>query len=465
VTDVPHSDGRHSDGQYSDGRHSDTTLERGLLSASRTTAITRIGFAAPVASAAAFVAALEGEPAVAWASRELVLAGLGAARELRSEGDERWARIVSGARSVVVGPDVGEIRSAPRFLGGLAFLPGAAAHGPWRGFGDAWFVLPRWTYTHDGKRGELVLAIDAREVAQAVRWRTELARIQRALSEPVTAHARFPRPATCAVERDDRATWRAQIDAITAAIARGECEKIVAARSVTVQLSGDVRPADLLADLDVRHPDCVRLFVRPPDGGTLVAATPERLVRVTGRAVACDALAGSRQRDQGATDAAVLLASDKDRREHAIVVDAIVAALHELGADVSAADQPRVRALRHVLHLHTPIAAILPAARHVLDVAERLHPTPAVGGTPARFAREWIAAHERARGWYASPVGWFDGAGNGDLAVALRCGVIEGSRAHLWAGAGIVAGSDPDRELAETELKLRPMLGALGGEP
>jgi isochorismate synthase EntC len=121
-----------------------------------------------------------------------------------------------------------------------------------------------------------------------------------------------------------------------------------------------------------------------------------------------------------------------------------------------------VRALRHLLHLWTPIVGTLRERRHVLELAAALHPTPAVGGVPARFAGEWIAAREIARGWYAGPVGWFDLDGNGDLAIALRCGLVAANRARLWAGGGIVAGSDPDGELAETDIKLRAMLGALG---
>ena len=142
---------------------------------------------------------------------------------------------------------------------------------------------------------------------------------------------------------------------------------------------------------------------------------------------------------------------------------AIADALAAAGAEVVIPDEPGVRALRHVLHLHTPIRATLREPRHLLELAARLHPTPAVGGTPTAEAVRWIAAHEPApRGWYAAPVGWFDLDGNGELAVAIRSGVVAGDRAHLWAGAGIVAGSDPDRELAETDVKLRAMLGALG---
>ncbi|HEX2687512.1 MAG TPA: chorismate-binding protein, partial [Kofleriaceae bacterium] len=149
-------------------------------------------------------------------------------------------------------------------------------------------------------------------------------------------------------------------------------------------------------------------------------------------------------------------------REHALVVQAIRAAL-EGWAEVEAPAEPAVRALRHVVHLHTPFRARLREPRHVLELAARLHPTPAVGGTPREIAIDWIRTREPvARGWYAAPVGWFDLDGNGELAVAIRSGVLAGNRAHLWAGAGIVAGSDPERELAETELKLRAMLGALG---
>ena len=212
----------------------------------------------------------------------------------------------------------------------------------------------------------------------------------------------------------------------------------------------------MLAELDARHAECVRVLMRPPGAATLVAATPERLVTVDGLRVSCDALAGTQ------LDREALLASDKDRREHALVVDAIAQVLRATGATVEMPAEPGIRALRHLLHFHTPITATLPAPRHVLELAAALHPTPAMGGTPTNVAKDWIAAHEPARGWYASPVGWFDTAGNGELVVAIRSGVLVGDQAHLWAGAGIVAGSDPDRELAETDVKLRAMMDALG---
>jgi menaquinone-specific isochorismate synthase len=416
-----------------------------------------VAMPAPVVPPAAIVAAFRSAPVVAWSSKELTLVGVGIAHELRGRGDARWAEIVAAAREITGG--TGAIR--PRFVGGLAFVPGAADAAPWTGFGDAWFALPRWSYIREGNTAHLVLALDGQSTRDD--HRDELAAFRAAFAGGFAAR---PQPPMTALDRGDTEAFRAQVRAITDAIARGEHAKIVAARSAIVSLAGEARAADMLAELDARHGECVRVLVRPPGAGTLIAATPERLVRVDGTNVQCDALAGSHVRLEGGdvtrSDGAALLASGKDRREHALVVDAIASALRGLGAEVRAPAEPVVRALRHVLHLHTPITATLPAPRHVLELAAALHPTPAVGGTPTRVATRWIAEHEVPRGWYASPVGWFDLDGNGELAVAIRSGVLAGERAHLWAGAGIVAGSDPDRELAETDLKLRAMLGALG---
>jgi isochorismate synthase len=428
-------------------------LDAGLATARATRGLTFIVLPVPTVASAAIIAAWRGAPIAAWSARELQLVGIGVARELRGSGASRFDDVVAQARAIELGAITGTW--TPRLLGGAAFAPGAADAAPWTGFGDAWFALPRWTYSS----GQLVLAVDANDARHAGRWHDELAAFRGAFA---TRYVPRPQPPMTSIDPGDVDAWRAEIRAITTAIAGGDYAKIVAARKALVALSGEARVADVLAELDARHGDCMRIVMRPPNanGATLVAATPERLVELRGGTrVACDALAGTLPRDLAAD---VLLASDKDRREHRIVVDALTTALASFGARVDAPAEPGLRALRHVWHLHTPIAATLPSPRHVLELVAALHPTPAVGGTPTRAATEWIAAHEPARGWYASPVGWFDLDGNGELAVAIRSGVIAGDRAHLWAGAGIVAGSDPDRELAETDVKLRAMLGALG---
>ena len=474
-------------------------LERCLVVARGARGLTFIAFPAPLLAPADLVDAWPGEPLVAWSSAEVAVLGVGVARALRGEGPERWQQVASSARSLEIygalfadASDRGlatanrsslalqdrrHVRelgfARPRLFGGGAFAPGSADAGPWVGFGDAWFALPRWTYTRDGHEARLVLAVDEREARDGARWHAARARFREVFAHPP---ARRGARGALDIARASADSWRTQVVAITSAIDAGACSKIVAARTCTVDLPPvearePSHEASLLEMLDENQRECVRLLVRPPGGGSLIAATPERLVRRDGVTVRCDALAGT-VRHAGAGDgnpakgkeaAAQLLASAKDRREHELVVSAIRVALEGLGAEIDAPAEPIVRALRHVLHLHTPIRAELPEPHHVLELVAALHPTPAVGGTPTPYALDWIRDHEPApRGWYASPVGWFDLDGDGELAVAIRSGVIVGDRAHLWAGAGIVAGSDPDRELAETELKFRAMLGALG---
>jgi len=473
---------QHADADAADRWASAAELSAGLAIAARAHGLTFIALAAPRVPAAALLGGLAEAPRVAWVSGELTLAGVGAARDVRGTGASRWTDVVAGAREVICAGAVIAGQPAalsalgvarPRWIGGAAFAPGSADRAPWSGFGDAWFVLPRWTYVDSGVGAQLVLAVDAADAAEPRRWHDELAR----LAAGCVAAAPRPQHPLVELQRASAAQWRDQVVAITDAIARGACSKIVAARTCTVALAGAVRAQDLLAALDRRHTDCARVLIQPPGAGALVAATPERLIRRDGDSVSCDALAGTRSITALGDDAALtgaarvrlvaeasaeLFASAKDRREHDLVVDAIRAALADCG-ELDAPPAPHVRVLRHVVHLHTPFRARLRAPRHVVELVGRLHPTPAVGGTPRELAIDWIRTREpSARGWYAAPVGWFDLDGNGEFAVAIRSGVLTGNRAHLWAGAGIVAGSDPERELAETEIKLRAMLGALG---
>ncbi len=431
----------------------DQLLDAGLAIARTSAGITCIALPVPIGASAAIIAAWRSAPLTAWSTSEQAYVGIGIARELRGEGPDRFAQIVAAAKHIDVTSTVGHCTWVPRLFGGAAFTPGGADQTPWTGFGDAWFALPRWTYGG----GWLVLAVDAREAKLDARWHDELAAFRTAIANGFVSR---PQPQLLKIEPGDTESYRAYVRAITDAIARGECEKVVAARHAVVTLAGEARDADLFDELDARHPESVRVLVRPPNAGTLVAATPERLVRIEGRKVSCDALAGSIAR--GPDDAATLLASAKDRNEHALVVNAIVSTLQGMHADVTAASAPGIRTLRQIVHLHTPITATLPVKKHVLEVAAALHPTPAIGGTPRTVATRWISEREAARGWYASPVGWFDLEGNGELVVAIRSGVVEGDHAYLYAGSGIVAGSDPDRELVETDVKLGTMLGALG---
>ena len=207
-------------------------------------------------------------------------------------------------------------------------------------------------------------------------------------------------------------------------------------------------------------------FVR--DGTTFLGATPERLVHTSGRRFETVAIAGSvaRGRDDAADDvlARDLLASEKEREEHQVVVDGLRADLAPIVERLEVAPAPTVLRLRHVQHLATPITGSTRDETGLLALAGRLHPTPAVGGAPRDTALAMIDEHEGFdRGWYAGPIGWLGADGDGELMVALRCALVVGRSATLFAGCGIVADSEPAREWDESRLKLRTMIEALGG--
>jgi len=258
------------------------------------------------------------------------------------------------------------------------------------------------------------------------------------------------------------------IDRATAAITAGTLDKVVLARVCEVRLDETIDAAAPLATLDTQYGDSYRFLFEPRPHHAFLGATPELLVSVAGRAVTTMALAGSAARGQTPDEdealAVALLASAKDRHEHQLVVDAVRAHLAEAAGELTAPAAPVVLRLRNIQHLLTPIAGRLRRpGEGALRLARRLHPTPAMGGVPPERALAFLRdAEPTPRGWYAAPIGWIDGALDGVFAVGIRSAVTQHDRAWLYAGAGIVAGSSPEREWAETALKFRPMLGALG---
>jgi len=255
-------------------RSAAAALAAGLAIAARARGLTFIAVPAPIVPAGAIIDGFRDQPRAVWAAGELTLAGVGSARELRGAGAERWDDIVRGARAIHVAGAVIDGAAAataalggarPRLIGGAAFAPGAADRAPWIGFGDAWFMLPRWTYVREAGRAQLVLAIDGADAGDAPRWHGELARLLAAQGAPARAQAGSGQPALVELQPAGADQWRAQIVEITDAIARGACSKIVAARTCTVALAGAVRAPELLAALDHRHADCARVLIQPPE--------------------------------------------------------------------------------------------------------------------------------------------------------------------------------------------------------
>ena len=289
-------------------------------------------------------------------------------------------------------------------------------------------------------------------------WRTEIGS-----TAPLAPNA-VPAPTRFSVEgRVSRTEWASQVHAILDAIEAGELAKAVLAREVVVHADAPFDARVVVDRLRATQGGCV-VFA----AGGNVGPTPELLVRRHGAAVVSRPMAGTIPR--GATDAgdtaaeAALAASVKDGLEHRLVVDAVVDGLRTCGVDITSVRGPDVARLATVSHLATTIAGSVEprSASSALELALRLHPTPAVAGAPRDTALTMLENLETFdRGRYAGPVGWVDAHGDGEWAVALRCAELDGSTARLVAGAGVVAGSDPDAEWAETQAKLEPMLRVL----
>jgi salicylate biosynthesis isochorismate synthase/menaquinone-specific isochorismate synthase len=248
-------------------------------------------------------------------------------------------------------------------------------------------------------------------------------------------------------------------------IAAGEVEKVVLAREVRVHMPRPPEPGAVFDALRAGFPSCYCYLVGTPELA-FVGASPELLVRRDGQRAQTVALAGTRRRSADpAVDrhlAEQLLQSPKDREEQAIVGRRIERALSPVSVWVAAADEPVVVKVQNVQHLATPIRAQLSEPLACVELAGLLHPTPAVGGEPSGRALPLIPALEGLdRGWYAGPVGWTDLAEDGEFCVALRCALLRGGVAHLYAGEGIVRESVGSEELEANEAKLQALLPLL----
>jgi salicylate biosynthesis isochorismate synthase len=377
-------------------------------------------------------------PDVAWSRPGLTMAASGEAE--RREG----ASLHAVLQAVAHGP---ALPDAPGpWFGAAAFdLPPGAA---WAGFPALSFRLPALiSWTAKGRHFAAAFGPGAKQ---------RLGEAQK----PQLASLSRPPSVRFLAQPGERERWAALVRRALVEIHAGRLQKVVLARAVDLESDELLDPHDLLRSLASRHPTCRAFLLRSGDAA-FIGATPELLCSIEGDRVQTEALAGSAPPGQDAR----LLHSGKDLREHEQVVTHIVSRLRPLSRSLHVPEGPEVVALPNVLHLHTPIEARLAPGRTAADVAAALHPTPAVCGAPQAAALRFLAEHEGLdRGLYTGVIGWA-GPGRAELAVALRCAIIRGRRARLFVGAGIVEGSEASAEWAETELKARALLGALGASP
>ncbi len=254
-------------------------------------------------------------------------------------------------------------------------------------------------------------------------------------------------------------------DAVEKALDRisdGELQKLVVARALDIRANQVFHPLEILNTLRERYPDCFAFSVANGADQSFIGASPERLVQVKAGRLKTEALAGSAPRGSSAgEDVALgraLLESEKDRHEQSLVFESIIRRLNTLGIEIDSPSEPSLKRLQNVQHLHSPIEGALPDAVGIFDVLEQLHPTPAVGGTPREKACEIIPTLEGFdRGLYAGAIGWVNSQGEGDFLVSIRSALVSGTNARLYAGVGIVEGSDPEKERQETDLKFQAL--------
>jgi menaquinone-specific isochorismate synthase len=406
------------------------------------------------------------------ADQPIAFAGWGVAAEIVAYGRDRFNSIQQQADALFENAVFGDMPriAQPRLVGGFAFRDDfSAASGIWSAFPSAYFLLPRVQVTQ--ANGETWLTVSA-YLDQTVDLEDEWERLHLKLNALESQlHSSIPHftPRPRALRLEDSlpySVWREQVLEATSRIRAGELEKVVLSRFKDVCFDSTVDPAGALERLAQSYPQAYRFLIEVFPGHAFFGATPELLVSKDGSRVHTAALAGSRPRGRTVAEdealAADMFASPKERAEHQVVVETIEALLTPFVERIYRADQPDVMRLRNIQHLYTPMTGTLLPNVSLLEVAGAFHPTPALGGYPRNIAVDAIRHIETDdRGWYAAPVGWIDANGDGMFAVAIRSAVSVEDRARLYAGAGIVADSDPDKEWDETALKFKPLLNAL----
>jgi isochorismate synthase len=457
-----------------------TRCERAVRRARRSGREVLVAATLPVAptvdpSAVAFASRRPGEPWFCFEQPDragAALAALGCVRRLTGSGAQRFAQAARAWRelagSAEADPPDGPPGAGLVAVGGFAFADDGGAAPHWAGFDAADLMVPEVALARRGGDVRVTLAalaapddVPEELAARFERRARELRDTALPLLDPAPA-GRFRIASVAPPEHYEAAVARA-VERIRA----GDFEKIVLAREVAVHAPADHDPAAVFGVLRAAFDSCY-VFCAGRGDAAFIAASPELLVRREGLRASTVALAGSTRRS---ADPAVddhlgeqLLRSDKDREEQAIVARRIARALRPHAVWVAAPEEPAIVKVANIQHLATPIRAQLTHPRSAIELAGLLHPTPAVGGEPHAAAAPRIPAFEGLdRGWYAGPVGWTDANEDGEFCVALRCALLRGREARLYAGVGVVRDSDPAAELAETEVKLGALLPVLSG--
>ena len=442
--------------------HNETEAVRramsGLIAAAKpgSARIVRIEIPAPDVDPLAWLSAQSEKVRLYGNTREgdVAIAGIGQADVISSDD--------VSATFAAIRERVAGTANRARYFGGLRFGGDRAMDLAWRKFGACRFILPLFEFIR--YRGRSILACnlpaDERFAARARHAQEVLAAMQ---FPAEWRPSRLPFPE----QRKDypsKARWHKNVETVVDEIGQGAYAKLVLARRTCFEFGGELDPIALLSRIRDASKDCYHYCFNPGGAWTFIGASPERLYKRQGRLFYSEAVAGTRSR--GDTDAAdddlgrELLGSAKDTAEHRLVVDSIRDAMAPLSDDVATKPMQLLK-LAGVQHLYSYMEGALREGVTDADIITRIHPTPAVGGSPsAKALRELRRFEPFDRGWYASPIGWVSEE-EAEFAVAIRCGLVGHSGLCLYSGAGIVAGSTPQDEWSEIESKIGNFMNVL----
>ncbi|AIW38554.1 isochorismate synthase MenF [Bacillus velezensis] len=379
---------------------------------------------------------------------------------------EQWERFKKTAFHIHEEEEAAHTAVGPVLFGGFSFNPAEERGDEWNGFEEGLFFIPSLMLTKTADGDYLTVNQWAADGNQAEDTLKRLKSFSEAFSVSSIEYEEYP--VLTKAEELDVENWLEAIKTATNDMKANQYDKVVLAREVVLSYDGPI-PAESVVRKLLTDQTTSYVFAIEQGDKCFVGASPERLIKKSGKDVMSTCLAGSIKRGENQQEderlGKELLHDEKNLAEHDFVVQMIHDSFLSSCSDVKKPAGPQLYKTKSVQHLYTPITGHLKTSASLFDLIEKLHPTPALGGAPQQKAVEVIADIEpMTRGWYAAPIGWMDGRENGEFVVAIRSGLIEGKSARLFAGCGIVEDSDPQSEYEETQIKLKPMISALGGE-
>jgi menaquinone-specific isochorismate synthase len=401
---------------------------------------------------------------------DLEIAGLGRLEKLSSSNSQQrydqiyqqWQECVK--RAVIISEDMKQA-TGPLLFGGFSFDEKVKNHSLWDQFGDSLFFIPKRMLTKLNDETFLTLNLLCEPGDEAQKLLTV---VQESVHEDLDKARHHSNSSVCTgIEEPAANLWLEKVGEAIQDIKNGKMDKVVLAREARLTFDDKVASEVVLRNLITDHPTSF-IFSLESGSDCFIGASPERLIKKQGTVLLSTCLAGSIERGISKEEddklGNELLADHKNRIEHQFVVKTIEKALQEYCSEISVPGSPTLMKVKHIQHLYTPVVANCEADLSIFKVVKKLHPTPALGGLPKEKAIEWIREKEPLeRGFYAAPIGWTDAYSNGEFAVAIRSGLIQGQEVSIFAGCGIVEDSDPSLEFNETSIKFKPMLHALGG--